>query len=171
MSSAPPAASIGIDFGTSNTVVALATGDSRVETFRFDHAGTVHSVYASALCFSQERPGSSLPPSVEGGPWAIQRLVEGLTALRFIQSFKTFAASRSFQKTTIFRQNFQFEDLLATFFRTLARHAGGRLDLGAAQVTIGRPVKFAGANPDEGLAMQRYHDAFGRLGAGGARYV
>lgn len=171
MSSAPPAASIGIDFGTSNTVVALAAGDGHVETLRFDHAGVAHSVYASALCFSQERPGSSLPPSVEGGPWAIERLVEGLTALRFIQSFKTFAASRSFQKTTIFRQNFQFEDLLATFLRTLVRHAGSRLDLSTARVTIGRPVKFAGANPDEALAMQRYRDAFSRLGAGGARYV
>lgn len=171
MSSAPPAASIGIDFGTSNTVVALATGEGEVETLRFDHAGTMHNVYASALCFSQERPGSSLPPSVEGGPWAIERLIEGLTALRYLQSFKTFAASNSFQKTTIFRQNFQFEDLLATFLRTLARHAGGRLDLSAARVTIGRPVNFAGSNPDEALAMRRYREAFGRLGSRGAHYV
>ncbi len=171
MSSALPAASIGIDFGTSNTVVAIATEDGRVETLRFDHAGSSHSVYASALCFTQERPGSSLPPSVEGGPWAIERLIEGLTALRYIQSFKTFAASRSFQKTTIFRQNFQFEDLLATFLRTLVRHAGSQLDLSTARVTIGRPVTFAGVTPDEALAMQRYCDAFGRLGANSARYV
>ena len=145
MSSALPAASIGVDFGTSNTVVALATGDGRVEAIRFEHGGTAQSVYASALCFWQERPGSGLPPSAEGGPWAIERLLEGRDALRFMQSFKTFAASRTFQSTTIFRQRYQFEDLLVAFLRTLTRHAGAGLDLAAARVTIGRPVRFAGA--------------------------
>ena len=171
MSSAPPAASIGIDFGTSNTVVAIAAGDGRVETLRFEHGGTVQNVYASALCFWQERQGSSLPPGVEGGPWAIERLLEGETALRFIQSFKTFAASRSFQSTTIFRQKLHFEDLLAAFLRTLVRHAGAGLDLTAARVNIGRPVRFSGSRPDDALAMQRYRDAFGRLGVGHSRYV
>ena len=171
MSSALPAASIGVDFGTSNTVVALATGDGRVEAIRFEHGGAAQSVYASALCFWQDRPGSGLPPSAEGGPWAIERLLEGRNALRFMQSFKTFAASRTFQSTTIFRQRYQFEDLLVAFLRTLARHAGAGLDLAASRVTIGRPVRFAGASSDDALAMQRYRDAFGRLGAGHSRYV
>ena len=88
-----------------------------------------------------------------------------------MQSFKTFAASRTFQSTMIFRQRYQFEDLLVAFLRTLARHAGAGLDLAAARVTIGRPVRFAGASSDDALAMQRYRDAFGRLGAGHSRYV
>jgi hypothetical chaperone protein len=171
MSSAPPAASIGVDFGTSNTVVALATRDGRVEAIRFEHGGTARSVYPSALCFWQDRPGSGLAPRAEGGPWAIERLLEGRTALRFMQSLKTFAASRSFQSTMIFRQRYQFEDLLAAFLRTLSRHAGAGFDLSASSVIIGRPVRFAGASPDEALAMQRYRDAFGRLGAGHPRYV
>lgn len=176
MPRSPNALSIGVDFGTSNTVVALATGDGKVEAIRFHHGGVAHSVYASALCFWQDRPGSNLPPSAEGGPWAIERLLEGRTALRFMQSFKTFAASPHFQSTTIFRQRFQFEDLLAAFLRTLMRHAGtgldrSGLDLAGPRVTIGRPVRFAGADPDDTLAMQRYRDAFARLGAGDARYV
>jgi hypothetical chaperone protein len=171
MSSAPPAVSIGVDFGTSNTVVALATRDGQVKAVRFAHGGTTQSVYASALCFWQERPGSGLPPSAEGGPWAIERVLEGHAVLRFMQSFKSFAASRSFQSTMIFRQRYQFEDLLAAFLRTLARHAGTGFDLAASRVVIGRPVRFAGANPDDALAMQRYRDAFGRLGAKKSRYV
>lgn len=169
MSSAPRAESIGVDFGTSNTVVALATGDGRVDAIRFSHGGAALSVYTSALCFWQERSG--LPPSAEGGPWAIDRMLDGRHELRFMQSFKTFAASRSFESTTIFRQRFQFEDLLAAFLRTLGRHAGTGFDLAGARVVIGRPVRFAGADPDDGLAMQRYRDAFGRLGARQARYV
>ena len=171
MPSATPAASIGIDFGTSNTVVALATAAGGVETLCFDHGGASHSVYPSALCFWQERQAAGLPPRAEGGPWAIERFLEGGGPLRFIQSFKSFAASRSFQSTTIFRQRFAFEDLLAAFLRTLARHAGGALDLGAARVSIGRPVRFSGSHPDDALAMQRYRDAFGRLGAARSRYV
>jgi hypothetical chaperone protein len=171
MSRAATAASIGVDFGTSNTVVALATGDGRVEAIGFAHGGETQSVYASALCFWQERAGGGLPTSAEGGPWAIERLAEGRTALRFMQSFKTFAASRAFQSTTIFQQRYQFEDLLVAFLRTLTRHAGAGFDLAASRVIIGRPVRFAGASADDALAMQRYRAAFDRLGAGQARYV
>lgn len=171
MSSAPPAVSIGVDFGTSNTVVALADGDGRVEAVRFDHGGRTHSVYVSALCFWEERPGAGLHPRAEGGPWAIEQFLEGRTIHRFIQSFKTFAASSAFNTTQIFRQRYKFEDLLAAFLRTLTRHAGEGFDLGAPTIMVGRPVKFAGGNPNDELAMQRYRAAFERLGAGHARYV
>jgi hypothetical chaperone protein len=170
MSSVPPAASIGVDFGTSNTVVALATADGRVEAIRFRHGDATFSVYASALCFWQERSRSGLP-SAEGGPWAIERVLEGHVALRFMQSFKTFAASRSFDATMIFGRRYQFEDLLTAFLRSLVRHAGAGLDLAASRVIIGRPVRFAGATPDDALAMQRYRETFTRLGAQRSRYV
>jgi len=171
MSSAPPVVSIGVDFGTSNTVVALSAGDGRVEAVRFDHGGRTHSVYASALCFWEERPGSGLDARAEGGPWAIEQFLEGRSIHRFIQSFKTFAASSAFNTTQIFRHRYKFEDLLAAFLRTLARHAGDGFDLGAPTITVGRPVRFAGGNPDDALAMQRYRTAFERVGAGHARYV
>jgi hypothetical chaperone protein len=171
MSSAPPAVSIGVDFGTSNTVVALADGDGRVEAIRFEHGGRTHSVYVSAICFWEDRPGSGLHPRAEGGPWAIEQFLEGRSIHRFIQSFKTFAASSAFDTTQIFRQRYKFEDLLAAFLRTLTRHAGDAFDLRAPSVTVGRPVRFAGGNPNDALAMQRYRAAFERLGAGHARYV
>ena len=171
MSSSPGAVSIGVDFGTSNTVVALATDDGRVESVRFTHGDTTQNVYASALCFWQEPSRRGLPPDAEGGPWAIERLLEHHGALRFLQSFKAFAASRNFQSTTIFQQRFRFEDILAIFLRTLTRHSGKSLDLAASRVAIGRPVRFAGAAPDDALAMQRYRDAFANLGVGRSHFV
>jgi hypothetical chaperone protein len=161
--------SIGVDFGTSNTVVSVATGDGEVKTLRFPHGDAAPTVYPSALCFWQQRRG--LPAQAEGGSWAFERVLEHHGAMRFLQSFKTLAASRSFQSTAIFGQRFQFEDVLAAFLRTLARHAGSQIDLAGARVTIGRPVRFAGAAPDEALAMQRYRDGFARLGVADATYV
>jgi hypothetical chaperone protein len=169
MASASSAVSIGIDFGTSNTVIALATDDGRVEAIRFDHGGKQHSVYVSALCFWEDRPGSGA--QAEGGPWAIEQFLEGRHVYRFIQSFKSFAASASFNSTQVFRQRYKFEDLLAAFLRTLASHGGDRFGFEAPTIVVGRPVRFAGGNPDETLAMQRYQSAFERLGAAHARYV
>jgi hypothetical chaperone protein len=163
--------SIGIDFGTSNTVVALADSQGNVEALTFDHRGQDLRVYVTALCFWDERHGNGNRTRVEGGPWAIDQFLEGLDAHRFIQSFKTFAASATFQETRIFRERYRFEDLLSTFLRTLVRHGGSRLDWTAPNILIGRPVQFAGFNPDDGLAMQRYRAAFGALGADHARYV
>src|SRR3954471_16198563 len=163
--------SIGIDFGTSNTVVALADADGRVEALRFEHQGQNLDVFVSALCFWDERVGAGRRTFVEGGPWAVEQFLDGRHAHRFIQSFKTFAASATFLETRIFRERYRFEDLLAAFLRTLARHAGPDFGFDAERVVIGRPVRFAGYKPDEALAMQRYRTAFAAVGARHAAYV
>lgn len=163
--------SVGIDFGTSNTVVAIADSSGRVEAVTFDHGGAALKVYVTAMCFWDERHGNGRRTHVEGGPWAIEQFLEGLNAHRFIQSFKTFAASATFQETRIFRERYRFEDLLTAFLRTLVRHGGSKLDFAARNVVVGRPVQFAGHNPNDELAMQRYRAAFSKLGAEEASYV
>ena len=172
-SSALPASglSIGVDFGTSNTVVALARPDRSVEALTFDHEGETLESFITALCFWDDRQVGSATTRVEGGPWAIDRFLDASTPLRFIQSFKTFAASATFQETRIFRERYRFEDLLATFLRTLVRHGGERLKFDNARIVVGRPVAFAGGRPDDALAMQRYATAFERLGVTVADYV
>ena len=164
---------IGIDFGTTNTVVALTDADGLAHLVTFDAIEGQTTTFRSALSF-QTHPGvDGQPPErvVEAGPWAIAAYVEDPLETRFIQSFKTFAASAAFTETRIDNKRYAFEDLLAAFLLRLRHHAGDALTDAPPAVIVGRPVTFAGGNPDETLALSRYQTAFQRLGFTDIRYA
>ena len=164
---------IGIDFGTTNTVVALTDADGLAHLVTFDAVEGQTTTFRSALSF-QTHPGvDGQPPErvVEAGPWAIAAYVEDPLETRFIQSFKTFAASAAFTETRIDNRRYAFEDLLAAFLLRLRHHAGDALTDAPPAVIVGRPVTFAGGNPDETLALSRYQTAFQRLGFTDIRYA
>ena len=154
---------IGIDFGTTNTVVALARDDGPAEVVRFPAPAGKLFAFRSALSFHApaEHPNER---TVEAGPWAIEAYAEDPLETRFIQSFKSFAASESFTETQILNRRYQFEDLLSAFLLRLRDHAGEALADLPLRVVVGRPVTFAGAAPNENLALSRYETAFRRLG-------
>ena len=164
---------IGIDFGTTNTVVALTddAGNARLVTFNTSEGQS--ATFRSALSFQFHASVDGEPPErvVEAGPWAIDAFVEDPLETRFIQSFKTFAASAAFTETRIDNKRYRFEDLLAAFLLRLSHHAGDGMANLPPRVVVGRPVTFAGGNPDEALALQRYQEAFGRLGFTDIRYA
>ena len=121
--------------------------------------------FRSALCFWNE--GDDDHPKVlsDAGPWAIQRFIELAGDCRFIQSLKSFAASRLFEQTYIFGSAWRFEDLFARFFRDLRSHAHPQLDHLPRDVLVGRPVEYAGSSrPDAHLARERYEAALTPFG-------
>jgi len=155
--------SLGIDFGTTNTVVALAGAEGAARLVTFAAPERELFAFRSALSFHapSDRPSDR---SIAAGPWAIEAYVEDPAETRFIQSFKTFAAQESFSETQILGRRYRFEDLLSTFLLKLRDYAGaGMADL-PARVIVGRPVTFAGGSPSEPLALARYETAFARLG-------
>jgi len=161
--------SFGVDFGTTNTVVALAGTSGPAEVLEIAApAGTV-TAFRSALGFQHppEKPSERL---VTAGPWALESYAEDPHDVRFIQSFKTFAASESFSETQILGRRYRFEDLLSTFLVKLREHAGGALPP-LERIVVGRPVVFAGASAREDLAIERYETAFRRLGFSDIRYA
>ena len=109
---------------------------------------------------------------VDAGPWAIREYLAFPQDSRFLQSFKTVAASASFEHATVFERRYSFEQLGRLFLDKMAARAGGRTAMsgGAARVVVGRPVEYAGARPDEALARTRYDAMFGALG-GEVHYV
>jgi hypothetical chaperone protein len=153
--------SIGLDFGTTNTVATTINADGQAEALHFTHGDDAFDAFRSVLCFWQAHEDDKLRTEVDAGPWAIDRFLELAGDCRFIQSFKTFAASPLFTDTLIHARRLKFEDLLASFLRQVRAHAGTEFP---KRVVIGRPVKFAGAAPDEVLARTRYEAALRAVG-------
>ncbi|GAA0780038.1 Hsp70 family protein [Roseibium denhamense] len=152
---------LGLDFGTSNTV-AVDASDGQPRAITFKDGADVFASLPTVLSFLDK--GRSLPPHPEVGPWAIRQFLESFGDVRFIQSLKTFAASNAFKGTGIFGTRFNFEMLMAAFLKTAFSRSGGSFDPAGTRLVVGRPVEFAGYKPDEALAMERYRAAFSRLG-------
>lgn len=163
MQTNPASQTIGLDFGTTNTVAALAKG-GRAELVRFTDDQTTAAVFRSALCFWQQ-DGAQAGIDHEAGPWAIAEYLDFPLGSRFIQSFKSVAASPLFENASVFNKRFRFEDLGRMFLERLVAHSGQALDARGARVVVGRPVSYAGARADETLARERYDRMFASLGA------
>ena len=155
MNGRPAAGALGLDFGTTNTVVARANGCGGSNLVEFAGAEATGAVFRSALCFwEEERAWQGI--ACEAGPWAIAEYLQSPLDSRFVQSFKTVAASSTFERALIFGKPFRFEDFGRLFLQRLVDHAGGQLDEQPRRVIVGRPVEYAGARPDPALARQRY---------------
>lgn len=153
---------IGLDFGTSNTVAVAADGHAATVPVTFQDGTDSFTSLPTVLSFLDRGAARALNPEV--GPWAIRQFLESFGDVRFIQSLKTFAASRVFKGTGVFGVRFEFEDLMATFLGCAFERAGAAFDPSATRLVVGRPVEFAGYNPDEALAMERYRKAFRKVG-------
>jgi len=154
--------SLGLDFGTSNTVVVASDDTNSFVPVQFGTPERAVSSLPTVLSFQDRGPRHAPKPDV--GPWAIESFLNSLDDVRFIQSLKTFVANSLFKGTGIFGKRFEFEDLMATFLAEADRHLDGPLFPEGTKVVVGRPVVFAGNAPDEALAVSRYRETFRRLG-------
>ncbi len=159
----PTARAVGIDFGTTNSVIATTAGAGEAGLVRFDAPDGTSAVFRSALCFWED---SAMRGGLahEAGPWAIAEFLDMPDGSRFIQSFKSVAANALFEHATIFEKRLRFEDLGKVFLEHLrARSAGALRDL-PERIIVGRPVRYVGARPDPALARARYDAMFALLG-------
>ena len=146
---------LGLDFGTTNTVAAIADdAEPRLVALGDGH------VFRTALCFWHDE-GVRGGLAVEAGHAAIREYLEYPSDSRFIQSFKSVAASASFDTAPVFEKRYRFEELGRLF---LEAHAGGALDR-LDRVVVGRPVTYAGSRPDEAVARARYDAMFAGFAA------
>ena len=165
------APALGLDFGTTNTVVARAEGGGKTHSMPFTSAAGVTDTMRTALSFMKDPLMGAQALKVEAGQAAIRQFIDNPGDCRFLQSIKTFAASTLFQGTLIHARRHRFEDLMEVFLRRLAGYAGEAWPSEISRIVVGRPVRFAGASPDETLAIERYTAALTRLGFPEIHYV
>lgn len=158
------ARALGLDFGTTNTVLAFANAGAQAQPVMFQHHAATLSAFRSALCFWDEGDENAPHVMAEAGPWAIDHFMQAASECRFIQSLKSFAASRLFDRTGIFGRAYKFDDLFNTFFKLVRVHAAPQLDALPPDIWVGRPVEYVGSHPDPKLAMQRYEAALAPFG-------
>ena len=157
------ARAIGIDFGTTNSVIARASDCAHAEMIEYAAPDGPTSVFRSALCFWQDeafRGGLAH----EAGPWAIAEYLDFPQGSRFLQSFKSVAASASFEHANLFEKRLKFEELGQIFLTHLMQHGGDPMKDAPECVVVGRPVRYVGSRPDVALARRRYDAMFAMLG-------
>ena len=148
---------IGIDFGTTNSVVALLHADGSVSTQRY----AAGDVFRSVLCFWTEDTPARRILRHEAGPEAITAYLEDPLDSRLIMSMKTYLAQKSFTETRIFGHPFTLERLIGRFLRALLADTPP-----APRIIVGRPVRFAGEFIDDALGADRLRGAYGDAGLG-----
>lgn len=152
----------GLDFGTTNSALALAHADRAVELARFGAGSTFRSI----LYFEQDEASQSGKLRVVAGPDAIQGYLNARMPGRLIQSTKSYLASRLFSQTQIFNQTFSLEELIGTLLRYLRKSAESQFgDLGS-KLVVGRPVHFSGtkSQTDDDFAVERLRKAIANAG-------
>lgn len=157
------APAVGIDFGTTNSSVALATNGSSVQLTSFPTPGGSTVSYRSILYLEQlKKPGGGRRTHSRTGPAAIEGYLEAEEKGRLIQSLKSWLASPTLTGTEIFGRRYTLEDLIARILGDLRDHAERQFGTPIRHATVGRPIRFVGAENDEEdeYAVSRLRAAF-----------
>src|SRR5215204_2912655 len=152
---------IGLDFGTTNSAIAVADNDRQATLATFADGSATTTSFRSILYFPTKDRSSPKKIKTQAGPEAINSYLDADTKGRLIVSIKSYLASRLFTSTSINGRNYTLEDLIAIILRRLRNAAVEQFGTSASQVVLGRPVRFSGADSaeDEQLALQRLQAA------------
>jgi hypothetical chaperone protein len=141
----------GLDFGTSNSMVALATADG-VTDLRLEPDAGPDAVMPTLLFCTPDGDWSF-------GTAAKRAYVEAAAEGRFIQSVKRYLPSRTFGHTWLGGRRMDLPQIVATFLaqlrRKLVEQAGGEVDA----VLMGRPAVFHDDPELDALAERRLGEA------------
>jgi hypothetical chaperone protein len=159
---------IGLDFGTTNSSLAVATepGNVTLADFPIEPNGFTQS-YRSLLYLQLLQEAGKRTIQSWSGPQGIERYLNSADEKgRLIQSLKSFLSSRGLQSTEVFGRRIQLEDLVARILRDIRLQSEKWFGSATRRVVVGRPVRFVGSKTieDDEYAIGRLTDALSRAG-------
>lgn len=158
----PPRIAVGIDFGTTNTSVGLASTPSDVRLVRFEHAAGFTEAYRSLLYLEHLKEQGRVTIKSWTGPVAIEQYLAAETKGRLIQSLKSYLTSRTLTTTEVFGRRHTLEELISRILADVRLQAERYLGVPVRRAVAGRPVRFVGAEneADNEYAITRLRKAF-----------
>jgi hypothetical chaperone protein len=162
-----PADCVGIDFGTTNSSIAVVSRDSRLRLASFPFRGADTPSFRSVLYFEQSKsPGGQKRVHALAGPAAIEHYLEAEEKGRLVQSLKSHLSSRSLTGTEVFGRRYKLEELLARILGDLRKQAERQFARPIRNAMVGRPVRFVGSESeaDDDFAVARLREAFSMAG-------
>jgi hypothetical chaperone protein len=152
---------IGLDFGTTNSAIAVANAGEQATLASFADRNNTTTSFRSILYFPPKDRSAPVQAETKAGPEAISSYLDADSKGRLILSIKSYLASRLFTTTQINGRYFTLEDLIAIILRRLRMAVIEQFGVPATSVVLGRPVRFAGADTDadETLALNRLKSA------------
>ena len=159
-------AGFGLDFGTTNSSIAVAYPDGRKQLVRFPTAAYFTEAYRSLIYLERVRQGGRSMLKSWTGPQGIEQYLQAEEKGRLIQSLKSFLSSRGLRGTEIFGRQVALEELIAKILRDIRAEAEHQLKVRLRSVVVGRPVRFIGAESesDDSFAVTRLEQALGLAG-------
>ena len=158
-------ASVGLDFGTTNSAVATVT-DAHAVLASYRTAKGPTDTFPSILYFERVREAAITRLSSTAGPAAIERYLQADDKGRLIQSLKAYLADQRFDGTSIFSKRYTLEGLIALIVQQLVSQAGQTLGPLPSRAVVGRPVHFSRARDesDDAFALSRLRAAVAQCG-------
>lgn len=152
---------VGLDFGTTNSSIALAGANGVVQLASFAAAGGFTEAFRSLLYLERNRTAGRTTTHSWTGPQAIEKYLEAEEKGRLIQSLKSFLTSRSLKGTEVFGRQHTLESLIAVMLRAIRSAAEGQFQMPLTDVVVGRPVRFVGSESadDDDYARSRLEAA------------
>jgi hypothetical chaperone protein len=160
---------IGLDFGTTNSSIAIADPNVAVRLGHFSYSGGLTESFRSLLYLERLREFGRTTIKSWSGPVGIDHYLQSDDKGRLVQSLKSFLSSRNLQTTEVFGRRFKLEELISRILGDIRSAAEIQFGLLAKQrVVVGRPVRFVGAenSEDDTFALSRLADSLRNAGFG-----
>ncbi len=163
---------VGLDFGTTNSSIAISDADGRVRLARFPYSGGTTESFRSLLYLERLRENTRLVIKSWSGPAGVDHYLQSDEKGRLMQSLKSFLTSRSLQSTEVLGRRFKLEDLIARIVGDIRKGYEEQFGPLPERLVVGRPVRFVGSESesDDEYATSRLRSALEQAGFRGVEF-